>query len=162
MGSCWPTNFKIGCSNYFELDWMGVAWGILWCDDTFNTSCGWRVGHLWASAYSLDVPHRMSKWKHSNISKKPPLFNQKFSTTMSFVEYSWHQQCLQVEFLVMLVNNVKHVSTKGSFLKYFWHLRFFSWHIVKTLTSVKLFWMIKCNRGWMKYNLVCNYLFQLS
>jgi hypothetical protein len=68
------------------------------------------------------------------------------------------------------LNNVKHVSTKGSFLKYFWHLRFFSWHTIKTLTSFKLFWMIKCIRKWMikctrgcmKYNLVCNYLFQLG
>jgi hypothetical protein len=70
----------------------------------------------------------------------------------------------------MLVNNVKHVSTKGLFLKYSWHLRFFSWHIVKTLTNVQLFWMIKCikrwmikcTKVWMKYVLVCNYLFQLG
>ncbi len=85
-----------------------------------------------------------------------------FSTTWSFVEYSQHQQCFQVELPIMLVNNVKHVSTKWSFLKYSWHLMFFSWHTIKTLTSVQLFWMIKCSRGWMKYNLVCNYLFQLG
>jgi hypothetical protein len=33
-------------------------------------------------------------------------------------EYSCHQQCLQVELPTMLVNNVKHVSTEESFLKY--------------------------------------------
>ncbi len=64
---------------------------------------------------------------------------------------------LQVELPSMLVNNVKHVSTKRSFLKYSWHLRFFNWHIVKTLTSAQLFWMIKCTRGWMKWS-----RFQLS
>jgi hypothetical protein len=67
-----------------------------------------------------------------------------FSTTWSFAEYSQHWQCLQVELLTMLVNNLKHVSIKGSFLKYSWHFMFFCWHIVKKLTSVQLFWMIKC------------------
>jgi hypothetical protein len=67
---------------------------------------------------------------------------------------------------------MKHVSTKGPFKKYSWHLEFFSWHIVKTLISAQLFWMIKyinghiwmmkCIGGWMKCILVCNYLFQLS
>jgi hypothetical protein len=57
----------------------------------------------------------------------------------SFVKYSWHQQCLQVEHPTM-VNNVKHVSTKGPFLKYSWHLRFFNWHTIKGLTSVQQFW----------------------
>jgi len=37
------------------------------------------------------------------------------STVWSFAEYSRHQQCFQVELPTMLVNNVKHVSTKGSF-----------------------------------------------
>jgi hypothetical protein len=39
------------------------------------------------------------------------------------------------------------------------HLRFFNWHIIKTLTNVQLFWMIKCTRGWMKCSFVCNYFF---
>ncbi len=64
-----------------------------------------------------------------------------FSFGWSFVEYSRHQQCLQiVECPTMLVNSVKHISIKGPFSKYFWHLRFFSWHIIKTLTTVQLFW----------------------
>jgi len=49
----------------------------------------------------------------------------------------------------MLLNNVKHVSTKGSFKKYSWHLRFFDWNTIKTLTSVQLFWMIECIKKWM-------------
>jgi hypothetical protein len=85
-----------------------------------------------------------------------------FSIAWSFAKYSQHRQCLQVELPTMLVNNVNHVSTKGSFLKYSWHLRFFSWHTVNTLTSVQLLWMIKCTRRWMKYSLVCNYIFQLD
>jgi hypothetical protein len=42
----------------------------------------------------------------------------------------------QVEHPTMLINNVKHVSTKEPFSKHFWHLRFFNWHIIKTLISV--------------------------
>jgi hypothetical protein len=38
-----------------------------------------------------------------------------FSIGWSFVEYSQHQQCLQVEHPIILVNNVKLVSTKGPF-----------------------------------------------
>jgi hypothetical protein len=63
-----------------------------------------------------------------------------FSIRWSITEYSWRQQCLQVEHPTMLINNVKHVSTKKPFSKHFWHRRFFNWHIVKTLISVQPFW----------------------
>jgi hypothetical protein len=72
---------------------------------------------------------KVYSWKH-------------FSIGWSFVEYSWNQQCFQVEhptMFGMLGNNVKHVSTKGLFLEYFWYLRFSSWHTIKTLICVKLF-----------------------
>jgi hypothetical protein len=58
---------------------------------------------------------------------------------MVIIEYCQYQQCLQVEHPTMLINNVKHVSTKEPFSKHFWHLRFFSWHVVKTLTNVQPF-----------------------
>jgi hypothetical protein len=45
-----------------------------------------------------------------------------FSTRWCFVEYSieysWHQQCLQVEMPTTLVNNEKHVLNKRLFLEY--------------------------------------------
>jgi hypothetical protein len=80
-----------------------------------------------------------------------------FQLCGSFAKNIRHQQCFQVEIPTILINNVKHVSIKGSILKYFWHLRFFSWHIVKTLTNFQLFWMMKCTKGWMKYSLATIY-----
>jgi len=42
-----------------------------------------------------------------------------FSTQWSFAEYSQRQQCFQVEFPTMLINNVKHVSTNGTIFEIF-------------------------------------------
>lgn len=43
-----PTSRKDVATTLSLIEWDCL--GIFWCDDTLNSSCGSRVGHLWASA----------------------------------------------------------------------------------------------------------------